>query len=291
MTNYPRDSLINQAKLLRRLLRQLRQKVRFKRISLEGIPILFGNSFPKSGTHLLTQILSGFEKVAPVVDSGLPAVLTYEGPTGTPREVSVILKDLKRLQPGDIAYGHIHALPELIAWMCKEGVASFFIYRDPRDVVVSHVHYVTHMAPNHVHHRYYQEDLKNFDERLCVSITGRADLDIPFPNIQERFAPYLGWLKRPEVLSIKFEDLIDNRTEALGRIVDHILARGLSIDMDRDRIVQIISENIHPERSPTYRSGKVGRWREAFSDDNIKLFKKVSGDLLITLGYENGTDW
>ena len=38
------------------------------------------------------------------------------------------------------------------------GLAAYFILRDPRDVVVSHVHYITEMEPNHIHHRYYTED-------------------------------------------------------------------------------------------------------------------------------------
>ena len=44
-----------------------------------------------------------------------------------------------------------------------------------------------------------------------VSILGRPDSNVEFPDIAERFAPYLGWLDHPEVLTIHFEDLIQDR--------------------------------------------------------------------------------
>ena len=76
-------------------------------------------------------------------------------------------------------------------------MAAYFILRDPRDVVVSHVHYVTEMEPNHIHHRYYSQELHTFDERLRASILGIPDPAIPFPDIRQRFLPYLGWLDAP----------------------------------------------------------------------------------------------
>ncbi len=38
--------------------------LRWRRLSFTGVPILFANSFPKSGTHLLTQVLQGFPRFA-----------------------------------------------------------------------------------------------------------------------------------------------------------------------------------------------------------------------------------
>ena len=42
-------------------------RARFMKLKMPegGWPILFGNSFPKSGTNLLAQILTGFSRVAP----------------------------------------------------------------------------------------------------------------------------------------------------------------------------------------------------------------------------------
>lgn len=258
---------------------------------MRSSPILFANSFPKSGTHLLTQVLQGFPAIGPAVDSGLPAVVTYQGDTGIHRSPAEILADLERLLPGDIAYGHVHALTEVCEYACSDGFCTYFILRDPRDVVISHVHYVTEMEPNHAHHGYYAEELRSFDERLRTSILGRPEVDIEFPDIHARFEPYLGWLDHPEVLALRFEDFLEDRAGALGRVFDHAVGRGFPAMVARERAVQVLAEHIDPGRSPTFRSGKAGSWREQFSAENKLLFKEIAGELLIRLGYEQSLDW
>ncbi len=270
-------------KLARREGRRARAAARFG--SLRASPVLFANSFPKSGTHLLTQVLEGFTRVAPAALSGLPAVVMFDGPTGQPRPLNVILRDLDRLRPGDVGYGHLHALPEIVERLCAPGWATFFIYRDPRDVVVSHVHYVTEMSPDHVHHAYYRA-LPDFEARLRTSILGRPDLDVPFPDIRARFEPYLGWMDCPEVLALRFEDFITHREETLLRVVEHAQARGLSLPLGVDATLRALDSAMDPRRSPTFRSGKIGKWREAFTSEMEALFREVAGDLLERLGYE-----
>jgi hypothetical protein len=285
------SSLQMQARLVRRALRRLGQMRRYRRTTLSGVPVLLANSFPKSGTHLLTQVLQGFPAIGPAVDSGLPAIVTYEGDSGRERREAEILSDLRRLKAGDIAYGHLHALPEVARLLCQPGYAAYFILRDPRDVVVSHVHYVTEIEPNHIHHKFYTEALHSFDERLAVSILGRPDGPVPFPDVRARFKPYLGWLDHSEVLVLHFEDFIQRQQAALERVLDHAVQRGFPLQGSRPAAIQALAESINPQRSPTFRSGKVGGWREQFSAENKQLFKQVASDLLLRLGYEQGEDW
>jgi hypothetical protein len=275
-------------RLLRWRLRRARQWLRYGRLDA---PVLFGNSFPKSGTHLLTQVLSGFAQLGPVVDSGLPAITVFEGDTGVQRPIAEILHQIDRLRPGDIGFGHLHALPEVVAALCREGVAPYFILRDPRDVAVSHVFFVTERESNHVHHEYYTQVLANFDARLRVSITGRPELDISFPDINARFAPYVGWLQRPEVLTLRFEQFIEDQDAALEQVLDHAIARGFRYDGNRAQAIQTLAAAIDPQRSPTFRSGKVGAWQEHFTPQHKELFKQVAGELLIALGYEKDLNW
>lgn len=260
-------------------------------VGSEEAPILFANSFPKSGTHLLTQIMAAFTALGPFVESGLPAVTMFEGWTGRDVPQAQILRQLNRFRAGDIGYGHLHARPEIVEALTRPAFAPFFILRDPRDVVVSHVFYVTELEPNHAHHAYYTEQLANFEERLRVSILGLPDLDVDFPDIRERFLPYTDWLDQEAVLTLHFEDLITNLDASLERILSHVITRGFDFRGDRAEAIKILAAGVNPAHSPTFRSGKAGGWRKHFSPDSTALFKEVTGDLLVRLGYEKDMDW
>lgn len=253
-------------------------------------PILLGISFPKSGTHLLDQILLGFSKVAPFSRRLHSFYAEYEGESGHKHSPGQAVQWLDSLRPRDIASAHLFARPEAVTRICSSDFIPYFIFRDPRDVVVSHVFYVTEMEGRHVHHDYYQS-LPDFDARLRASILGRPNAQIEFPNIAERFAPYLGWLEQPAVLKIHFEDLIHDRSGTLNRILDHFLARLPLKKPPRQSILEALESAINPKRSPTFRSGKTGEWRKYFVEEHRKLFKDVAGDLLVHLGYEKDNRW
>jgi sulfotransferase family protein len=264
------------------------QRIRFA-TQPTNLPILLGISFPKSGTHLLDQILLGFSNVAPYPRRLHSFYAEYEGESGRKRSPEQALKWLDSLHRRDIASAHLFAREEVIQRVCMPAFVPYFIFRDPRDVVVSHVFYVTDMEARHVHHDYYRS-LPDFNARLRVSILGRPDTTVEFPNIADRFAPYLGWLDHEEVLSIHFEDLINDRSSALTRIMDHFLAR-TPLQISRQRILDSLESSINPKRSPTFRSGKTGEWRKYFSEEHKRVFKEVAGDLLLKLGYEKNNDW
>jgi hypothetical protein len=282
-------------RLARRSFRRATTIVRWQRVlgrlSMDGVPILFANSFPKSGTHLLTQVLQAVQVVAPVVDSGLPAVVTYQGDSGRQRSQVEILGDLKRLLPGDIAYGHLYALPEIQTFFSNPSVAGYFILRDPRDVVVSHVHYVTEIEPDHILHAHYTQNLGSFEERLNTSITGLEQVDFPFPDIRSRFLPYMGWLDCPDVFTIKYEDFLSDQELVVAQILGHAVKKGLPLQGEIQAAARTVISRLDPKRSPTFRTGKSGGWRKAFTEEHKRLFKEVAGDLLIRLGYETNSDW
>ena len=266
---------------------KLIQLARFR--SQKDLPILLGISFPKSGTHLLDQILLGFSNVAPFAKRVHSFYAEYEGESGRKRTPEQALAWLDSLRARDVASAHLFARPEAIARVCSPKFISYFIFRDPRDVVVSHVFYVTDMEARHVHHDYYQS-LPDFDARLSVSILGRPDSDAEFPDIAKRFAPYLDWINQPEVLTIHFEDLIHDRAATLTRIMDHLLNR-FPLSATRQLILDSLETSINPKKSPTFRSGKTGEWKKHFTDEHKKIFKDVAGDLLVKLGYEKNNDW
>jgi hypothetical protein len=256
-----------------------------------GWPILMGISFPKSGTHMFDQILLGFSKFAPFARHLRSIFAMYEGESGRKRTLKETLAYLDALRPLDVTSAHLFAWPQVVERVCTPVFIPYFIFRDPRDVVVSHVFYVTEMEPNHHHHRYYTEVLKNFDERLKVSILGLPEADVEFPDIATRFSFYTGWLDYPEVLPLHFEDFVHNRRVALGKVLDHFLRRVDTLTTPRERILDALEASINPSRSPTFRSGKTGEWKKYFTPEHKKIFKDVAGDLLLRLRYENNYNW
>jgi hypothetical protein len=288
-----RAALYQTEKLAQRARFAFRNPVIRNQVSLRNLvsewPILLGISFPKSGTHLLDQILLGFSQVAPFSKRLHSFYAEYEGETGLKRDAKQARDWLDSLRPLDVASAHLFARPEAVEAISGRNIVTYFIFRDPRDVVVSHVFYVTDMEARHVHHDYYQS-LPDFDSRLKISILGRPDTNIEFPNIADRFSPYLGWLDHPKVLSLHFEDLIHDRAATLTRIADHLLTR-LPLTAPKATILDSLESAINPSKSPTFRSGKTGEWKKHFTEEHKKIFKDVAGDLLVKLGYEKSNDW
>jgi hypothetical protein len=270
---------------------KLAQRARFASISAPqaGWPILLGISFPKSGTHLLDQILLGFAKVAPFSLRLHSFFAGYEGESGRKRSLEETLAWVDSLRPLDITSAHLFAWDEVVSRVCTPAFIPYFIFRDPRDVVVSHVFYVTDMEARHVHHDYFAS-LPDFDSRLKTSILGLPDSEVEFPDIAGRFAPYMKWLDQPEVMTIHFEDLIEDRTAELNHIIDHFLRR-VPLHAPRELIFESLESSINPSKSPTFRSGKTGEWKKHFTPEHKKIFKGVAGDLLVRLGYEQSNNW
>lgn len=288
-----RDTLINKYSWLLYYRSRSQQAKRYQnqQIPKGGWPILLGISFPKSGTNLLRQVLAAFTQVGPFSDRSFDVFAAFDAATGAALAGQDALAFMWRLQPGDVAAAHFHTWSEVVEETLLPRYLPYFMYRDPRDVVVSHVFYVTERAKEHAHHAYYNQKLTNFDERLRTSILGRPEIDLDFPDIGKRFEPYLGWLDHPQVLSQRYEDYILNREQAIGQAVDHFLTRVDTLKTSQAELINIVEQNIVPEKSPTFRSGKTGEWQKHFKQEHKDLFKSVAGEVLIRLGYEKDLNW
>ena len=140
-------------------------------------------------------------------------------------------------------------------------------------------------------HQYYNEKLQTMEERINAAIQG---VDIPgstLAPVREKYESYLGWLQEPNVLSLRFEDLILDRQTALGSILNYLETRGFTPKTTREAAISVLEQAIIPKKSGTFRKGKPGNWQEHFTEKNISLFKEKTGDLLQILGYENDLNW
>lgn len=292
----PQNLLAGGLRHVRWRLRRVAARVRSSQTAFGASPILFGNSVPKSGTHLLAQILAALPAIGLAVDRGMGPILTFERQTGRERSASELLHDLGQLGAGDLCFGHIIATPKVMEYWRTVNVAHFFMLRDPRDVVISHAFYIADKATQNVHHAYYQS-LKSLDDRIQVSILGRPDWqgeggeDFSFPDIATRYTRYLAWLDEPSVCVLRYEHFLQSRDENLTKMLDFAIQHGFHLHTSREQALQTLSAAIQPKKSFTFRKGEAGNWREHFTVEHKEVFKQVAGQLLIQLGYEADLDW
>jgi len=254
---------------------------------LERPPIL-ANSFPKSGTHLLIQIL----QVLPGVrDWGLFLAST---PSFTFKKISPMgmERKIRLLVPGELVGAHLFHSTELSAAIREKPVSHFFIYRDPRDVVISEAHYLSEMNRWHRLSKYFRA-LPNMEERISFSITGAMEAGFPYdyPDIAQRFELYKSWIDDPGVFALKYEDLMSDKRETVVEGVMQFFSNTCCLNYDQNTCVTKALDNINPAKSHTYRKGKAGGWRGVFTDRQKNKFKQIAGDLLIELKYEQDKNW
>jgi hypothetical protein len=252
-------------------------------------PPVLANSFPKSGTHLLDQIVAG-----------LPGRVNYgeflSSMTSSfqlrPRSPESTRRCIRRSLPGEIIRAHLFYHSSHDEELQRLNFVHYFIYRDPRDVVVSASHYLRHMNPWHRMSRTFRA-LPSDEDGILLSIEGLPDDGRParLPSVAVRFRWYAGWLDSPHVCAMRFEWLVGpERDKQLERIVDFYASR-TTTPVDRQATLENVRAQIAPEKSHTYRKDKGGGWREAFTPRLKDAFKRVAGDLLIRLGYERDNSW
>jgi hypothetical protein len=254
----------------------------------EGLPIVFGNAIPKSGSKLLFNILRGLPRLGPFVDTGLNEIKPYF--RGQPTPQAWIRAQLQALQPGDVRFGYLYATPENIALLAQPGWAHFLILRDPRDVVVSEVFYALQINPDHLLHKHLTS-LDDMEARLNSLIRGIPGGPLKRVGVREHYQRFLPWIRQGGVHVVRFEALLDRPRQSLSAMLNHLKGCGFEPRLSHERTLDVLQRQMSPEKSVTFRKGKTGDWRNHFTAANKRVFKEIAGELLIQLGYEADTDW
>ena len=200
-----------------------------------------------------------------------------------------------------IVRSHLMHCEEVLSVLREFDCKVFFIYRDLRDVAVSHARWITKEERIFLHDIYAQ--YLSFDEQLMSSIKG-VPLGSPFgsnasqPDIGSDFSRWQGWIGDRNTIAVKFEDLVGERgggSEAKRlELVDKILDR-LEVNLTSQQIKDRFSSRaLNPEESHTFKKGgkgSIGGWQDVFNESHKREFKKIAGQTLIDLGYESDFDW
>ena len=235
------------------------------------------------------QILKGFTQIMPYKYVQADPIRTITK-VGRRRKQEEIVAEIKSIPRGVIGWGYVEATPENVAVLCQPDHVNYFIYRDPRDMLVSQVFFASDMHEEHGMHAYYNS-LPDFGERLKVAIAGIDRDGLHMVNVKQRYEGVFQWLEQKDVMCIRFEDLIEDRDATLSMMLDEVESTGYAIPTPREEALPILIDAIQPKKSTTFRSGKTGGWKQYFTPEHKELFKDVAGDLLIRLGYEDDNDW
>ena len=146
-------------------------------------PKILANSIPKAGTHLLTRCLT---LLPGITDSGL----RLRGRVQDER----LQARLRLVGGGCFLPAHIFYTQHREQILSDLGFRMVLIIRDPRDIVVSHYHYVTYGSRRHQLRKYYRS-LPDDLARLMTSIRGiqavQSDPAVRLPDINSRYRSFL----------------------------------------------------------------------------------------------------
>lgn len=229
-------------------------------------PPLIVNSLPKSGTHLLLQVT----RALPEVRYFGRFIAEKPSLTEIKRSPKLLAKKFSKILPSETVGAHITHSSELKEAMQKINALHLFIYRDPRAVILSEIHYLTHMNKWHRMHKEFK-GLLSFSSRLDLALFGHDEL---YPDANCRILGYAPWIYDPEVIAIRYEDLVGkNQNAELERIIKSWSIRGLK-NVELSKIISKTSLAINPSRSHTFRAGGAEKWRTTISEVDMQRLTK-----------------
>lgn len=284
-----RSGLVRKGCALALRIPKLASRLQARDDEFRSLPPVLANSFPKSGTHLLDQIVTGLPGRRNYGEFLASMTSSFQF---RQRSVASVKRFLAATVPGEIVRGHLFYDDAYLPDLARKNFVHYLIYRDPRDVVASEAYYLRDMNRWHRLHSYFRR-LPSIEDAISLSISGLDPpvSDLYFPNIRERFRRYEGWLGYGGCLPIRFEEL---RSEAMPSVLKRMAefyASRADAPFDRDECTSAMVRAIAPERSHTFRRGVKGGWREKFTPEHRRQFAELAGDLLIQLGYEADDSW
>jgi len=252
-------------------------------------------SLPKTGTNLVAKLMTslGYNCVGQGIKSSYDEMFRklarFCGPGDDPRDGFSYPDRMMSILPEYPAKTclFLHRLEitcHLLDWLQSRQPPIFFNFRDPRDSLISLVNYLVNKSgrgftplPINLIYSDILSDLHSEDDRINFAIKFLDDHN-------SRFRNHIWMLKHPHIFNIRYEDLVGSRgggsNDIQDRLVSGVAAHlGLSID------AQSVANGLYDISARTFRKGKIGAWRTAFSNKNKGLFHDRFGDVLDCYGY------
>jgi len=248
--------------------------------------VIFVGGLPKSGTTWLKKMLISYPGFHEVL---IPDVTSYELANDGSHDYDLPDDMFSRFDNMLVVTKmHVYGSPHNARLLHESGVRYVVLYRDLRDVAVSHYFYVR-QTPWHPEYPVYsklslQEGLALFGVRL----------------LPEFVAWVRSWDKNRDPslsLMFRYEDMLDDTVGIMTRVAEHF-----ELDSSPETVGEIVEAHSFKRLSggrkqgqestnSFFRKGKSGDWKNHFTPELKAMYKEVAGDFLIEFGYEQDDTW
>lgn len=251
-------------------------------------PRVFANSIPKSGTHLLTQVLTGTPKLwYSALHTTDNDFLAPGAEFASPIDAAAFEARSAVVRNGQYMTAHMGADPGLVDTLARTGFQSLLMVRDPRDVAVSLAFYYSGNARL----KYYDtfQELGTPQARLMAVITGLpATATLPaLPPIGAVMRKYVGWQDDPRTEVIRFEELVgeagggtvEQQRESVRRVLAQCRRDTSEATIDR------VCRTAFARHGATFRRGAIGDWVNHFTPEHTAAFDETVAAGLAAFGH------
>lgn len=193
--------------------------------------------------------------------------------------------------------GHLQYTTPILEALNTHNFKTIFIYRDPRDMVVSMSFWIKRIYPERYQHMTIDELISFFIESgkgVYNNTDGHmGHSSTKVEGVADYYRLFLPWCNSEGICATQFEKIVGIAGGGDAEVQrDEIIriAYYLEVVPSYERITEIIKKELG-KSTFTLREGKIGSWKKHFTPEHKELFKKVAGDLLIELGYEDDCTW
>ena len=247
---------------------------------------LFVAGLPKSGTTWVEKMLCSYAGYGEVM---LPEAVRHEALNGGSHNFDMPEDTFERLRNTlAVLKLHVHGSPHNTKLLQKAGLPYLVLYRDVRDVAVSHYFYVRR-TPWHPEQDVYRQ--LNVEEGLLHF--GRTLLPA-----------YVEWVRSwherrdPEKsLVVRYEDLLQDTERVFTDIAslfdldDSPTAVQAIVDAHSFESMSGGRKQGQKSNASFYRKGVSGDWQNHFTEPVAQLFKRQGEGFWVEQDYETDSNW
>ncbi len=220
------------------------------------------------------------------LDTGTDAIKLYSDSFLSDLDREQLLGDLSDGQQSVLVW--VHDSPDSIEAAIPEVVHRLYLVRDGRAAVNALLHASVTPA--------IYKDRPEYKYRTIEEIY--TDLEV-FSIYVNRWCSHVRayYEQRDRYCLVRLEDISTHQLiesdprRHIKRIAEYLGLNNVTSN-DVDTIVESLQFNkLQQSDSYQYRSGDPRDWKRYFTRQHEEIFKSLSGDLLIQLGYENSNNW